>query len=132
MSVGNNIVLNLSHHLKYKSYTHDLSELIFENDMHATILDSNKLESDFLSRCVFVDIDKTQYYPISKLISALYNVINGNIKVTKLLILYNIYGYSTHLNDLQDEYYFTGSFLILFFYGDGKYLARYKTVIILL
>lgn len=67
--VEDNIALSASDHSKYKDYTHNLSENNLKNDIHIAISDSNKLQSDLLSRYIFSDIDRMQYHPILILIS---------------------------------------------------------------
>lgn len=42
-SIKDNIIFSLSNYSKHKGYMHNLSENNLENNMHATILDSNKL-----------------------------------------------------------------------------------------
>lgn len=65
-SVENHIVLSLSNYFKYQGYIYNLSKNNLENGMHAAISDfrdygykneCNKLQSQFLSRCVFSNID---------------------------------------------------------------------------
>lgn len=72
------------------------------------------------------------YHPILKLISAMHNFgrsINDTINKMKSLIIYSSDGRSICLNNWQDKYYFIDIFSTLFLFEDGKYLAKYKTVI---
>lgn len=80
--------------------------------MHAKILNSNKLLSGLFSQCIFNNIDRMQYYLILKIISAMYNLMNGNAEITEILIIYNTNGHYTFLNNWQDKYYFIGLFKI--------------------
>lgn len=99
--------------------------------MYTTILSYNKLQLGLLSRCVFIDINRMRYHPILKIISTIHNLININIEKTKLLILYSSNSHFTCLNNWQNKYYFIRAFLTLFLFGDGKYLMKHKTAILL-
>lgn len=55
--VKDNIVLSLSDYFKHKSYTHNFSQNNLKNNMYTAISNYKKLQSDFLNRCVFSDID---------------------------------------------------------------------------
>ncbi len=128
-SIKDNIILSPSDHSKHEGYSHDLSKVNLENNMHAAISDCNESQSGFLSGCVFSNIDRTRHHPVLKLISAVNKLANDNGEKTELLIVYNTNGHPTYLNDWKDEYYFTGAFPMLFPFGDGGHLAKRKMAI---
>ena len=128
-SVKDNIVLSPSNHSKHKGYMHNFNENNLENNMHTAISDYNKLQSSFLSRCVFSNIDRMHHYSILKLISMVNNLANNNGKKTKPLIMYSTNSHPICMNNWEDEHYFTGVFPMLFPFGDGEHLAKHKTVI---
>ena len=97
--------------------------------MHAAILNYNKLQSGFLSKCVFSNIDRTHHHSVLKLIFAINNLANDNGKKTLLLIVYNAKDHPICLNDWEDEHYFTREFLMLFLFRDGGHLVKCQTVI---
>lgn len=73
------------------------------------------------------------YYHIIKLISIINNLdrlTNNNIEEIKILIIYSLDDYFTYLNNWQNRYYFIKIFLILFPFGNSRYLAKYKIVIL--
>ncbi len=82
-SVKDNIVLSLSNHSEYESYTHNLSEDNLKNNMHAAILNYNKLQSGLLSG-VFSNIDGMRHHPVLKFISMVNNLANDNGKKPSL------------------------------------------------
>ena len=98
-SIKDNIVFSPSDYSKHKSYTYNLSENNLKNDVHAAILDCNKLQSGLFSRCVFSNIDGTYYHLVLKLISAMNNLANNDCKKTKPVIVYSANGHPTYLND---------------------------------
>ncbi len=77
-SIKENTVLSRSDHFKHKGYTHNISEDNLENNIHATISDSNELQSGLHIRFVFSNIDRTRHHPILKLISVVNNLANDN------------------------------------------------------
>lgn len=49
--------MNLFDYSKYQDYIYNLNQDNLQNNISATILDCNKLQSDLLSRYVFSNID---------------------------------------------------------------------------
>lgn len=52
-SVKENTILSPSDYFKYKGYTYNISKDNLENDLHATISDSNELQSGLHIGCVW-------------------------------------------------------------------------------
>lgn len=130
-SLQDNIILNPSHHSKLGNYMYDLSQNNLKNNIYTVISNYNKLQLDFLSEYIFIDINEIYYHPILKIISMVHNLININTKKIKPLIIYSSNGHFIYLNNWQDEYYFIEAFLILFLFRDDKHLAKHKTAILL-
>ena len=129
--VEDNIVLSPSNYSEHKGYTHNFSENNLKNNIHTAILDSNKSQSDFLSGCIFSNINETYYNPILKLISIVNNLANNNGEKTEHLIMYSANSHPIYLNDWEDKHYFTRAFLTLFIFRNGGYLEKQKTAILL-
>lgn len=129
-SVKDNIILSSSNYSKHKSYIYDLSQDNIKNNIRAAILDCNKLELGFFSKCIFNNIDRICYHFVLKLIFTINNFTNNNTEETKSLIIYSSNSHPIYLNNWQDIYYFIELFLTLFlFSGDGRYLVKCKTAI---